>query len=128
MIFPKGQGGDKIWTAKYWFVDPKDYTATVVRHGDFEVYLNNQGKIKRVVKYQNNQEQLLHGKDERIENGMTREQVQERLGKPNYVGAAPSRERDIGDEVWKYKKNSDRTMSIEILFKEGKVVWMAREG
>ena len=122
VIFPKGQGVDEIWTVKYWFVDPNDYTATVIRHGDFEVYLNNQGKIRRVVKYEQGHEQLLYGKDQRIDNGMTPEQVRERLGEPDYKGSPPRYiRRDRTDEMWKYKKTPDRTVMIEVFFKDGKV-------
>lgn len=122
VVVPRGEGGDAIWTVKYWYVDPNDYTATVVRHGDLEVYLNYQGKIRRVMKHEQGQEQLLYGKDERIAKGMTPDQVREHLGEPDRRGLPPRELRDLDDEMWTYKADpTGRTMRIEVYFKDGKV-------
>ena len=126
-VFATGEG-EEVWTVKYWSTPPKEYIDQVARHADLEVYLNNRGHVKRVVKYEGKQEQLLYGKDEQIPNGMSQEQVRERLGNPDYIGPVPQRERDIGDEEWRYNKNSDRTMRIEIWFKDKKVVWIGYFG
>jgi len=129
VVFPKGEGGDVAWTAKYWFVDPGNYTTQAGRHGDLEVFLNNQGKIRRVVKYENSAEQIIYGKDERIAKGMTHEQVIERLGEPDYKGKPPRRARREGDdEFWRYKANANRTMTIEVYFKDGKVTFFSTFG
>lgn len=126
-VYVKGGGsGDEVWTAVYWKVAPENPLA---QHGDLEVYLNNQGKVRRVVKYEQGKVQLLYGKDERIEKGMTPDQVREHLGEPDYKGIPPKWARQHGDtEFWKYNKNSDRTMTIEISFKEGKVSFVSRSG
>ncbi len=113
--------GEEVWTVKYWAKPPQDYVAQVTRHAELEVYLNNHGVVRRVVKFENGQEELLYGKDERIKDGMTPEQVRERLGEPDYKGPPIRELRDKFDEVWKYKPNTIRTMRIEVLFKDGKV-------
>lgn len=122
VVMPRGEGGDVAWTVKYWFIKPKDYTAEVGQPGDLEVSLNNQGKIRRVVKYENGVEQLIYGKDERIAQGMTPDQVRERLGEPDHAGKPPRELRDVADEMWTYKASATgRTMRIEVLFKDGEV-------
>lgn len=126
-VYVKGGGsGDEAWTVAYWKVAPEN---PVAQDGDLEVYLNNQGKVRRVVKYEQGQAQLLYGKDERIENGMTPDQVRERLGEPDYKGLPPKWARQHGDtEFWRYNKNADRTMIIEISFKKDKVSFISRSG
>jgi hypothetical protein len=123
-----GGNGEEVWRVKYWSNPPKDYIDQVARHADLEVYLNNRGEIKRVVTYKEGQEQLLYGKDERIHNGMSQDQVRERLGEPDHIGPPPRWGRNMSDEEWRYNKNSNRTMRIEILFKDKKVVSVAYFG
>lgn len=122
VVFPKGEGGDEIWTVKYWQTDPGNYDKRAGGRGNFEVYLNYRGMVKRVTRFENGTEQLLYGKDERIDNGMTPEQVRERLGESDYKGPPPRDLRDLADETWKYKATPDRAVRIEVFFKDGKVV------
>ena len=120
-----GGSGDEAWTVAYWKVAPENH---LVQNGDFEVYLNNQGKVRRVVKYEQGEAQLLYGKDERIEKGMTPDQVRERLGEPDYKGPPIRELRDVCDETWRYKTTADRTVRIEVCFKSGKVFSVATFG
>ncbi len=121
-VIPRGDGGDVVWTVKYWYVDPKEYVAKVGSHGDLEAFLNNQGKIRRVVKYEHGAEQLIYGKDERIAKGMTQDEVRARLGEPDRKGLPQRELRDLADETWTYKVSpTGRTMTIEVDFKDGKV-------
>lgn len=115
---PAGSVGEEAWTVAYWRTPPEN---TVVK-GDVEVYLNIRGEVKRVAKFEHGQEQLIYGKDERINNGMTPAQVRDRLGEPDSIGPAPRDLRDICDEMWTYKAGpSGRTMRTEVYFKGGKV-------
>lgn len=110
--------GEEIWTVSYWRTTPQN----VATKGDLEVYLNVRGEVKRVAKFEQGQEQLIYGKDERIPNGFTPAQVRERLGEPDHVGPPPRDLRDICDEMWTYKSSpNSRTMRIEVYFKGGKV-------
>ena len=120
--------GEEDWTVKYWRTPPQDYRDAVTSHGDVEVYLNSRGEVKRVATFEDGQERLLYGKDERIANGMTQDEVRARLGDPDQIGQPPKREQDIGDAVWKYQKNQSRTMRIEIWFKNKQVVWVGYFG
>jgi len=119
-VFATGKG-EEDWTVKYWANPPRDYVKQVAGHADLEAYLNHWGRVLRVVGYEEGKEQLLYGKDERIENGMTPAQVRERLGEPDYKGPPPRNLRDLADEMWKYKVTQDRTVRIEVFFKDGKV-------
>lgn len=124
---PTGQD-EAIWVVKYWYAPPKDYYRAVANNGDLEVHLNRRGEIKRVLKYSNGKEELIYGKDERIQNGMTPEQVRERLGAPDHIGPPPRRERDVGNEEWRYDEKGNRTMRIEILFKDRRVFFVGYFG
>lgn len=122
-VYQKGEGGDVVWTVVYWQDSAESY------HGDLEVYLNNQGKIRRVVKFEQGRERLIYGKDERLAKGMTQEEVLKRLGEPDHKGSPPRWARQLGDdELWLYKKSVDRTVSIKVYFKEGKVASFSRFG
>jgi len=121
VVVPNGDGGDVIWTVKYWYTSPKNYSETF-RRSDVEVCLNNQGKVRRVMKYEQGQEQLLYGKDERIAQGMTQDEVRAHLGEPDRKGLPQRELRDLADETWTYKASpTGRTMTIEVDFKDGKV-------
>lgn len=114
-------GGDEIWLVQYWHAAPAEYS-DMVKAADLEAYLNSRGVVRRVMKFEHHTEQLLYGKDERIEHGMTPDQVRERLGEPDYQGAPPRYlKRGIVDTMWKYNRNADRTMEIHVYFKAGKV-------
>ena len=110
-------GGEEVWTVAYWRTPP----ANTVTKGDLEVYLNIRGEVKRVAEFEYGQEQLIYGKDERIPHGLTPAQVRERLGEPDYRGTPRHAVRDVCDELWKYKQNTTRTMTIEVCFKDGEV-------
>ncbi len=110
--------GEETWTVSYWHTTPQN----AATKGDLEVYLNVRGEVKRVAKFEQGQEQLIYGKDERIPNGFTPAQVRERLGEPDHIGPPPRDLRDICDEMWTYKASpNSRTMRIEVYFKGGKV-------
>jgi len=110
--------GQETWTVSYWRTTPQN----AATKGDLEVYLNVRGEVKRVAKFEQGQEQLIYGKDERIPNGFTPAQVRERLGEPDHIGPPPRDLRDICDEMWTYKASpSGRTMRTEVYFKGGKV-------
>ncbi len=120
VVFLKGEGGDEAWTVKYKYgIATRD--DLLGKHGDLEAYVNNRGVVKRVVKFEDGHEQLLYGKDERIVNGMTPDQVRERLGEPDHKGSPPRAFRALADEMWKYKASPYRTVRIEVFFKDGKV-------
>lgn len=124
-VFFAGQG-EELWTVAYWRVPPEDIVMTP---RNLEVYLNVRGEVKRVVKFEQGKEELIYGKDERIDNGMTSEQVRERLGEPDYIGLPPRWSRRHGDdEYWRYNKTLSRTMIIEICFKKGKVSFVSHSG
>lgn len=121
-VSPLGKD-EAIWTVKYWYTPPEDYYMAVSRNGDLEVHLNSRGKVKRVVSYEDSKERLLYGKDERILDGMSPEQVRERLGSPDYEGSPPRYiKRAIADTMWRYNRNTNRTMRTHVYFKNGKVV------
>ena len=114
--------GEEVWTVKYWSNPPKEFVDQVAHPAEVEVYLNNRGQVKRVMKYDGQQKQLLYGKDERIVNGMTPAQVREQLGEPDLIGPPPRGiKHEIADQMWKYNANQTRTMTIQVYFKEGKV-------
>lgn len=128
LVVPNGEGGDVIWTVKYWTL-PGPQGVETARHGNLEVSLNNQGKVRRIMKYEGGQESLVYGKDERITEDMTPEQVLERLGEPDYKGSPPGWARREGDtELWRYNIHADRTMRIEVFFKNGKVSFFSTSG
>ena len=115
-VFEKGEEGDEVWTVAYWETSSEKY------RGDVEVYLNNQGRVRRVVRFQDGQERLVYGKNERLTKGMTFEQVREKLGEPDRKSLPPRELRDLDDEMWIYKATpAGRTMRIEVYFKGGKV-------
>lgn len=116
-VFFAGQG-EEIWTVAYWHQLPE----LLITKGDIEAYFNIRGEAIRVMKFEQGREQLLYGKDERILNGFTPNQVQERLGSPDSKGPPPINiKRSIADELWNYKRNATRTMTIHVYFKDGRV-------
>ncbi len=119
-VYVNGEGGDEAWKVKYKAGRhaPDDLLAM---KGDLAVFLNNRGIVKRVMKYVEGKEQLLYGKDERLAKGMTPTQVIERLGNPDVKGLPPRELRDMFDEMWTYKSTANRTVGIEVYFKNGKV-------
>lgn len=122
VVFPKGEGGDELWTVKYWSTPPNGYTEEVVSKGDLEVYLNYQGKVRRVMKLVNGQQVLIHGNDQRINRGMTFAQVREHLGEPDITGKPPRWARRLDFDVeWVYRSNSERRVTITVYFKDGVV-------
>lgn len=129
-VFLGGEAEDEAWVVKYWDSPPKDYVTTAAKHADLEVYLNNRGIVKRIIKFEQGRGNLIYGKDERIEYGMTPDQVRERLGEPDYVGPPPHylQKDNKFDVMWRYKATVDRMVRIEILFKDSKVTSVASFG
>ena len=112
-----GEAAEEMWTVRYWY--PVEQMQRF--QGDFEVFLDKRGEVKRAMKLVEGGEQLIYGKDERIESGMTYAEVLNRLGEPDYKGR-PSRDNlRLGDELWIYKKNLQRTVRIEIYFRSSEV-------
>ncbi len=123
-----GGEGEGVWEVAYWRQLPEDLVERLKQSPNILVNLNNRGEVKWAFRYDDDQAVLIYGKDERIRQGMTPQEVVERLGEPESKGLPPRKERDLGDEVWKYQKNQHRTIRIEIWFKDGKVKWYGESG
>jgi hypothetical protein len=111
--------GEEVWTVAYWHHAPEN---PLGHQGDLEVYLDNSGRVRRVVKFEDGQEHLIYGKDQRLQKGLTPEEVVERLGEPDSKDRPPRWARDISDQVWTYKRNVERTRETKVYFKNGEVV------
>ena len=113
-----GEAAEEAWTVSYSYPGNENLTRL---NGDIEVYLNKHGEVKRVTKFDGDREQLIYGKDERLPAGLTQTEVINRIGEPDHRGRPPQDQLRFGDELWIYKKNSRRTVRVEVFFIDGKV-------
>ena len=121
-------GGDETWVVYYWQTPLANADQKTAGTEDFQVYLNEEGTVRRVTKREGDQFSLLFGKDRRIEREMTYEQVRQRLGEPDGHGPTPQRLRKRGDELWVYKADVSLRMTIEVYFEDGQVSALTSTG
>ena len=121
-------GGDETWLVQYWSQPPRDRIQRTQMPGDFRVYLNAIGEIRRVERGYGNNRELLVGRDLRVDRGMTYAEVQERLGEPDQRRPLSSNESHLGDEVWIYSADASRRVTLSIYFDNHRVTTTGGKG